>query len=206
MHGRNNGNPVFLFVAPVTPFMIQNTNMASSSQGISSQLMRPLKSTPAGFDQIFKTTIENSGMAEFSTFQGLFQISTLNHHGVAGAITRRTIRSDGTVLSEIVTRTPGSLSLEKAYSTIVKTDNDENLRLVLNKAAQESYSALVDVIDIQLPAVLDRKRRTIPVYTGSGEHAVVAAHGKRRLESCVDVDAGGGGGGDGALLKRPRAV
>lgn len=58
-------------------------------------------------------------------------------------------------------RLPASSTLEKSYSTLVDTGDNENLRLVLNMAAQETYS-VEEKADFSLPAVFDRKTDSIP--------------------------------------------
>ena len=57
-------------------------------------------------------------------------------------------------------RLPKSSTLEKSYSTLVNTGENENLRLVLNMAAQETYS-VEDKADFSLPAIFDRKTESI---------------------------------------------
>jgi hypothetical protein len=152
---------------------------------------------------LISSITQSSDLAEFSTVQGQLQISSLSHHEDVGAIIYQTLRADGTMTNSTITRIPKLSSLEKCYSTIVPTENDATHRLVLNMAAQESYS-LKQGADFQLPAVIDRLKSTIPVHVCRSLPLRIDASdsGTKRLRS--EFDDLGDGGQD--LVKRHREI
>ena len=135
--------------------------------------------------------------------QGQLQISSLSHHDDVGAIIHRTLRADGTMTTSTITLMPKLSSLESCYSAIVPTEDDESYRLVLNMAAQESYS-LDQEADFQLPAIVDRLKSTIPVHVTHTQPLRLTDGtfgGKRRLNDDGDL---GGSSCNLTLAKRPR--
>ncbi len=78
----------------------------------------------------------------------------------------QTMRADGKMTEETITRLPKSSTLEKSYSALVSTDGNKNLKLVLNMASQEIYSSIT-FHDFYLLTVLERQKGSIPatVYT-----------------------------------------
>lgn len=73
------------------------------------------------------------------------------------------MRADGKVTEEPILRLPKFSTLEKSYSALVATgDDNPNVRLVLNMAIQHTYSVAA-CPHFQLPANLDRTKESIPV-------------------------------------------
>jgi hypothetical protein len=123
-----------------------------------------------------------SGIPEFTSFQGQLQVSALAQDNDRGSVMLQTVRADGKVIQETITRLPKSSTLENSYSTLVPADSHKNLRLVLNMAIQDTYDADA-VTDFQLPAVLDREKSSVPVvvYTPNNLLAQNQDSQKRRL-------------------------
>jgi hypothetical protein len=120
-------------------------------------------------------------MPVFSHSQGRLQISTLQQHHSVGAVVLQTVRGDGAIMEATVTRLPRSTTLEKSYSTLVKTHYHQHMRLVLNMAAQESYP-LTQRPDFILPAILDRQKSTIPIsFVSGGKVLEIAAPIKHHI-------------------------
>jgi hypothetical protein len=90
---------------------------------------------------------------------------------------------------ETITRLPGSLTLENSYSTLVPAGSHQNLRIVLDKATQETYSRN-NVPDIPLPLVLDREKRTMLTLTYEASKQIESSDssstGKRVLNAAPD--------------------
>jgi hypothetical protein len=182
------GEPVILRIAKNHLLLSQYAHPKSSNQETSSDLFRVVDNTDVLGPQLTSSVTQNSGMPEFSTDQGQLQISSLSHHDDVGAIIHRTLRADGTMTTSTITRIPKLSSLENCYSTIVPTEDNENYRLVLNMAAQESYS-LDQEVDFQLPAIVDRLKSTIPVHVSQTQPLRLTdgtIGGKRRLNDCDD--------------------
>jgi hypothetical protein len=79
----------------------------------------------------------------------------------SSTIILRNVGPAGLVTTSDLMRLPKSTTLEKSYSTLIHTDDNKNLRLVLNMAAQDTYST-EEKEDFRLPAVFDRKTESIP--------------------------------------------
>jgi hypothetical protein len=195
------GNPVILPLAQYPLLLSQDTKPKGSTQRTSSNLCHLADNTDVIVPRLTGSITENSGLPEFSTNQEQLQISSLSHHNDVGAVIHRTLRADGTMTTSTITRLPKLSSLENCYSTIVPTEDDGSYRLVLNMAAQEWYS-LDQKVDFQLPAVVDRLKRTIPVHVSKTQPLPVTdgtIGGKRRLNDEDDL-----GGSSRTLAKRPR--
>lgn len=201
IHLKEIGDPVILPMAKNHLLLSQHASLKSSAEDTSFDLCHLPGNTDAIVPQLTSSVTQNSGMPEFSTNQGQLQISSLSHHDDVGAIIHRTLRADGTMTTSTITRIPKLSSLENCYSTIVPTEDDENYRLVLNMAAQESYS-LDQEADFQLPAIVDRLKSTIPVHVSQAQPLRLTdgtVGGKRRLNDRDDL-----GGSSCTLAKRPR--
>jgi len=100
----------------------------------------------------------------FSTFQGMKQISTLRAETDNAAIMRYMLREDGTLIKESIIRLPRSPMLRTALPTVLNSPGRDVLRVVLNKAAEESYNPFQNrkASDLQLPIIVDRHKRSIP--------------------------------------------
>jgi len=108
-----------------------------------------------------------------TTYSSIVQFSS------SSAIVLQTLDHTGTMTSHTLARLPKSETLEQSYSTLIpSTTNNtpwsinnwnnnsnagaERLRLVLNKAAQETYS-VGQKADFCLPAVFERTKESVPV-------------------------------------------
>jgi len=188
-----NGEPVFLYLAQHfsnVPLTLNgkaedsrgdySTSLSvSASVGSSSQIM-------ASSDQHWEIESTNksiSSIPQFTKFQGQLQISALSQDTDSRSVVLQTMRSDGKLIEEIITRLPQATTLEKSYSTLVPAESHKNLRLVLNMALQDTYSASEES-DFQLPAVLDRDKESIPRFEYTQTLALEEKTGpwKRMLE------------------------
>ena len=75
------------------------------------------------------------------------------------------LSDSGLEQSALLTQLPQWEDIEGAYITLLNpSEKGDWLRMVLNKAPQKTYS-LEDPADTHLPALIQRKRHTIPVTT-----------------------------------------
>jgi hypothetical protein len=138
-----------------------------------------------------ESALQVSGAIEFTTFQGQLQMSALTQDFKSGSIVLQTLRANGETQEERLARFPKSSTLEKSYSTLVPSGSHENLRLVLDKALQETYS-IKEVPDFQLPSVWDRERSSIPIMTYRPQKSIESGAGQKRvIEESVDDTADG---------------
>jgi hypothetical protein len=168
------GEPVFLHLeAEVSSIPLEfssnssnNSNLTSSiSIEIASQLLRTANRPTT----IGGSTTQLSAIPKFTHFQGQLQVSALVQDNIKGSIKVQTMRADGKIIEDTITQLPQSSTLEKSYSTIVPSESDKTLRLVLNMAMQDTYS-MDKNHDFQLPAVLDRQKESIPTAIYTPQH------------------------------------
>jgi hypothetical protein len=184
------GEPVFLNVGPhlsAVPLETGNSwcrgnSVSSSSASTAEQSSRPgelAKRLGSGSMQV-------SGIPEFTNFQGQLQVSALVQDTDKGSVRLQTMRADGKIIEKTITRLPKSSTLEQSHSTIIPGDSHENLRLVLNLAIQDTYST--EKPDFQLPAVLNRKKDSIPtaIFTPQQRLDTTRIPRKRFLPSTSD--------------------
>jgi hypothetical protein len=125
----NAGQPVFLHLAPFLshiPLSIADTPemetpscaLTASDSGASVSI--------AGYNNqpIESRGVELSGIPKFTTSQGQLQISALSQDHDRGLVMLQTMRADGKMIEETITRLPKSSTLEKSYSTLVSTDGN----------------------------------------------------------------------------------
>lgn len=140
-------------------------------------------------DDVEQSLVQVSAMPQFTAFQGQLQMSALKQDLESGSILLQTLCSDGEMREETITRLPSSLTLENSYSTLVPAGSHQNLRIVLDKATQETYSRN-NVPDIPLPLVLDREKRSIPTLTYKPSKQIESSDssstGKRVLNAAPD--------------------
>ncbi|KAM3064767.1 hypothetical protein ACMFMF_011762 [Clarireedia jacksonii] len=97
---------------------------------------------------------------QFTNSPGQHQVSALAHDNDRGSVMLQTIRADGKMTEKTITRLPATL--DKSYATLVPPTSHKNLRIVLNKALQDTYDVNT-ATEFRLPAVLDRAKSSIPV-------------------------------------------
>jgi hypothetical protein len=183
----DRGAPVFVNVSSMLsqePLSIADTTSTMSRQSATCSKENRIVSTRDGkliLGEVVAPQI--SGMVDFSNIQGQMQISALTQHGDRGSVILETMRADGMMIEETVTRIPKSSTLEKSYSSLVPTDNQNTLRLILNMASQDTYS-VNEVPDFKLPAVLDRNKDSIPVQVYTNQQRIESStkRGKRCIE------------------------
>jgi hypothetical protein len=188
----DKGTPVFLHVAPMLYQEPLSICDVQTTTGVSLQptTFRRDSLVFGSKDKAFilgaAVATQNSGMPAFSFAQGQLQISALTQDGDKGSVILRTMRADGTEIKETITRIPKSSTLEMSYSSLVPTGDHSQLRLVLNKAIQDTYS-IVESSDFKLPAVLERKKDSIPVqiYAQQQRVEMTTETGKRCIEESV---------------------
>lgn len=105
----------------------------------------------------------DSTMSPFKNPQGNMNISTVRCHPGTNAVTYETLHSNGSVVEQTITLLPKSSTFEKSYPALITDANvrSNKVRLVLNMAAQESYSAS-ERADFNLPLIIDRAIDSIP--------------------------------------------
>jgi hypothetical protein len=185
------GEPVFLHLGPqlscVPPQITNPNNPDNCHRDLVNSVPTNTASQILSMGSKTRASINNmpiSTTPEFSDFQGQLQISALAQDKDRGSVMLQTIRADGKVTEETITRLPKLSTLEKSYSTLVPAASHKNLRLVLNMAIQDTYDADA-VTDFQLPAVLDREKSSVPavVYTAENLLGPSQKRQKRRLDS-----------------------
>lgn len=133
--------------------------------------------------EVEEPAVQVSGRPEFTSFHGQLQMSALTQDLDSSSIMLQTLRANGEMREEKITRLPRSSALEKSYPTLILEGSHKNLRLVLDKAIQETYSTK-EVPDFQLPVVLDRDKSSIPIMTYDPQkHLESSSCGKRVIEN-----------------------
>ena len=90
---------------------------------------------------------------------GVAHLSMLREDGSHGALTRQTLREDGTIISETLARLPQDIASKTNATVLTSTTTEpaETVRIVLDKT--QAYGA---GNDYPLPAILERTKITIP--------------------------------------------
>ena len=156
-----NGEPVMLHVEPRlsrVPLAITNSHSSASISTPSRYLHSDNRISRS--EGVNASACQISGMPQFTDCQGQLQISALTQNNDCRSVMLQTMRADGKMIEETITRLPHSSTLEKSYSTLVPPDSHQNLRIVLNMAIQDTYTTSAP--DLQLPAVLDWTKASIP--------------------------------------------
>jgi hypothetical protein len=105
--------------------------------------------------------VQSTGTPVFSTSESGVSFSSLNQNvDNSSAVILQSVGPGGEATHANLMRLPKSSTLEKSYSTLVNTGDNEKLRLVLNMAAQETYFTQ-EKADFSLPAVFDRDTESI---------------------------------------------
>lgn len=105
-------------------------------------------------------TVQTTGTPVFNPSVSGLSFSSLSQNHNSSSIILQNVSPGGLVTNANLMRLPKSSTVEKSYSALVNTGDNQKLRLVLNMAAQETYSA-EDKADFSLPAVFDRDTRSI---------------------------------------------
>ncbi|KAF5672846.1 hypothetical protein FCIRC_8280 [Fusarium circinatum] len=109
---------------------------------------------------------------------GLQILSSLEKAG-AGAIIRQTLREDGFMVRQEITKLPRGL-FNIAEPTIIPQERNV-VQVVVNRSSRvfEPYEVHIGLTDsaegssnAQLPLVLERQEETIPTYTGTGSYSL----------------------------------
>jgi hypothetical protein len=105
---------------------------------------------------------------------GMAHMSVLHQFQAEGAIILHTLREDGTLTSETLSRLPKELALDGNAVIVPSSESGgvETMRLVLNKAPQTHYS-FFDAKKSPLPLVLERTKASIPVAVGTLQPALM---------------------------------
>jgi len=177
------GEPVFLHVSQHLADIPQQIDDGSYQCG-STVLRRSENQALIRKNDKHFQEMQMSSVPEFSSHQAQVQVSALVQENDRGAVMLQTMRADGKMIEETVTRLPKSSTLEKSFSALVLAESHENLRLVLNMAIQDTYKADGET-DFQLPAVLERVESSVPkvVYTPQKLFGTEEENKKRLLDS-----------------------
>ncbi|PVH88665.1 hypothetical protein DL98DRAFT_648024 [Cadophora sp. DSE1049] len=188
------GEPVFLHLArrfTLVPLIMANDPKHHDSSTALTKTVSSQTNVMTSGDRNWSIASRGGAgpsIPEFSDFQGQLQVTALSQDNDAGAVMLQTMRADGKMIEETITRLPQSSTLEKSYSSLVPASSHKNIRLVLNMAIQDTYS-VNEAVDFQLPAVVDREEASIPkmVYSFQPRLEAGPAQDKRRIEHLGDV-------------------
>ncbi|KAI9775589.1 MAG: hypothetical protein M1839_000989 [Geoglossum umbratile] len=97
--------------------------------------------------------------------EGMSSVSLLRQLESDGAIVLQSLREDGMLKSETLTRLPKSIKPNVALLNPSQGEGSETVRLVLNKPLQNRYS-LANLPNDELPAILERPQASIPTVVG----------------------------------------
>jgi hypothetical protein len=102
-------------------------------------------------------------MSLFKNPQGDMNVSTVRYRPDLNAVTHEITRSNRSLVQQTVTLLPKSSTLDKNSPTLIMDAkvSSNTVRLVLNMAAQESYSAS-ERSDFSLPFIIDRAIDSMP--------------------------------------------
>ena len=112
------------------------------------------------------------------------QVFRLEQSHDAGSVILTCQNDDRSLLQTSLARVPASTTLENSFPTLVKSKDQNSLRLVLNQAPQMFYSSSA-IPDIRLPLVFDRQKNTISVERKELPYRIERG-GKRRREDDRD--------------------
>ena len=130
---------------------------------------------PRAYHDGHRSTTISSRRPVLSRTQDLELLSSLHQSHDRGAIVLAGHDNKGTLLNATLARLPASTTLRDSFSTLVRSTNQDEIRLVIDKAAQFTYSTSSKP-DLLLPLVFDRhkdtvvvERRTLPYRLTSGQ-------------------------------------
>lgn len=108
-----------------------------------------------------------SEMVSFQVDGGHTEMSILGRNEDGHSLLRQTLHDDGRLLKETLFQLPRSLQSDSLRATIVDSPTPSSVRVVLDKAAQNSYDFLdPEARSSPLPAVVDRNAASIPQAVG----------------------------------------
>ena len=137
------------------------------------------------FGDIVSTT-QNSAVQHTSSIvsrmdsAGLRTISTLRD-SPTGALTLQTLREDGLMASQTITRLPKWV-MDSGKAVVLNDlagEDNCSITVLVNRAPKSFESHKVGVgqpnvpSELQLPLVLERHRETIPTFVGEGHYSTV---------------------------------
>lgn len=106
-------------------------------------------------------TMAPSSMSLTEGSNGQTTVTVLDFNSQSSAIHYNTYFEDGSMLQAEVSLLPKMSTLGKCSPMLIASIDPQVVRLVLNMAAQESYSAS-EQVNFQLPAILNRRIDSIP--------------------------------------------
>ncbi|KAI9657904.1 MAG: hypothetical protein M1821_002561 [Bathelium mastoideum] len=173
LENRNYGAPIIINVSTELSNRKKSAEDTSSPVKPSHQSNQQLMKTNAlsllqngttlGSTALPKTI--NSSAIVFGSRHGRSQIAMLRQYHEERAVVLQSMNEDGIVQEQRLINLPDSSTLEQSYSTLAMSSCDqESIKLVLNKASQDTYSCQ-DVPDLQLPAAVTRSVSSIPSTT-----------------------------------------
>ena len=114
------------------------------------------------------------------------QVFRLEQNHDTGSILLKCQDDDQSLLQASLARIPASTTLKGSFPTLVKSNDQTNVRVVLNQAPKKSYS-FSSVPDIRLPLVFDRRKDTISIERKKLPYQIERG-GKRSMEDQCDND------------------
>jgi hypothetical protein len=126
------------------------------------------------------SVIQRTNMLSFSKSNGLMQTSCIRQNHGDGTVVLQRLSQEGTQSTEELTRLPRWPRIQHSSVSVMPTaENDDWLQLVVNKPPQVSYS-FYEPTDVYLPAIVQRKRSSIPVKTIPVEISPVRQNVRRK--------------------------
>ncbi|CAF3499664.1 unnamed protein product [Fusarium graminearum] len=108
----------------------------------------------------------DSGNISFYKQGERLQISAIRQLNGTGEVLRREISSDGNVADQCLTRIPMCSNVNQSYTTVLNSDEAENVSMVLNKSIQDTYSVGTTAQNnLRLPLLITRKTSSIPQHS-----------------------------------------
>lgn len=112
-------------------------------------------------------TIQNSQTAIFGQVNGVSQISVLQQLAEAGTLVMHRFCEDGSVSSATLTRLPKDLWSTRVSLVPCSQSDPDTLRMVINNNRRQLYNFDPEADVNALPAVIERKRDSIPTMTST---------------------------------------
>lgn len=191
LHGKNGNNNTLeiLNVASMvhSPGLTASESVLTQAHGAHVNLEGP-ESRAVGRRQIDRnsSTTINSQQSIISKANGQVRMLSLDKDHNTNSIILTAQNGDQNLLQGSLARIPESLTLQNSFATLAKSQDQDHLRLVLNKIPQMSYS-FSSKPDVCLPLVFDRQKNTITMEKKTLAYRL--EHGGKRSVEDYSEDA-----------------
>ena len=133
-----------------------------------------------------RSTTISSRRPVLSRAEDLGLLSSLHQSHDEGTIVLAAHDNKGTSMNATLARLPASKTLQDSFSSLVRSTNQDDIRLVIDKAAQFTYSTSSKP-DVLLPIVFDRHKDTVVVERRNLAYRLTNGQ-KRTNEDDRDMD------------------